>query len=405
MTPRDAGTTVRGWIERHTRAVLHTFACGDVPRDDRPDLAQEVFLTAYGILLRSLFTVEKPRAWLCAIAKRIACHYRREPGRRLQLAPVEDTASALANPEEGAEQRELVHRLLEQLGADARGVLLDVRAEGLTWEEVARARGLTVAKAKYLYRVAVQRMEAASREVAPASRRSFALALALQHTFTCLRAEADVSAGLPNRIWASIEEAMRGAVPMPTNDPADGSHARAISIEFRPPPAAISLGPILGLFGGGISAGLLLSCLLRAPAAPVRAPVVPWASSHTLALDELPPRRSGTELTEFAFTANGEADSPQEPRRRPDTQSPHRRSTVTPRRRPSGAFALLDQARAAVDAEDAGGALAALAQLARRFPQGPGGAERHHLLRLACAMPAARGAPDCAGAPPGLARE
>ncbi len=405
MTPRDAGTTLRGWIERHTRAVLHTLACGNVPRDERPDLAQEVFLTAYGILLRSLFTVENPRAWLCAIAKRIAGHYRRAPGRRLHLGPVEDAPSVLADPEQGAEQRELVRHLLEQLGDDARGVLLDVRAEGMTWEEVARERGITVPQAKYLYRVAVQRMEAASREMAPASRRSFVLALVLQHTFTALRAEADLSPGLPDRIWASIEEAIRGAIPLPTNDRADGAPARAIAIQVHTPPAMIALGPLLGVLGGGISAGLLLSCLLRPPAAPERVPVVPSASSPTLAVDEPPPKPGGTQLTAFTFAANDEADSRQEQRRRAASQPPRPRSTLTPRRRPSGAFALLDQARAAVDAGDAVGALAALAQLARRFPRGPGVAERHHLLRVACAMPAARGAPACAGMSPGLARE
>jgi RNA polymerase sigma-70 factor (ECF subfamily) len=407
MTPRAAGETVRGWIASHTRAVLNTLACCDVPRDERPDLAQDVFLTAYGILLRSLFTVESPRAWLCAIAKRIASHYRREPGRRLNLAPVEESSSALADPEQAASQREFVRLLLEQLDEEARGVVLDVRAEGLTWEEVAQERGLTVPRAKYIYRVAVQRMEAACGDTAPGSRRSFVLALALDHTFKALRAEADVSPALRDRIWSSIEEAIDGATPMSANEPANGPRPRSISIQIHAGSSTMSAGPVLGLLAGGIAVGLMLAWLLRPPGAEVPAPVkgAPSASSHTVVVDEPPPTRAGVETTAFRFATNEAVEARRDTAPRVASTPARTRPTLAPRRRPSGAFALLDQARAAVDADDALEALAVLAQHARRFPRGPGAAERQHLLLVACAIPAARGALACAGVPSSLVHE
>jgi DNA-directed RNA polymerase specialized sigma24 family protein len=402
MTPKDAGAEVRAWIERHTRAVLNALACAGVPPADRPDLAQDVFLTAYGILLRSLVPVDHPRAWLCAIATRRASDYRRAAGRRLCLTSTDDAPSDVADPEQGAEHREFVTLVLEPLGEEARGVLLDRRAEGLSWDEVAHERGLTVPRAKYIYRVAVQRMEAACREAAPESRRSFGLALAFGHAFERFRAEADMAPALRESLRASIQEAVKFATPTPTSTSAAPPRPPSISIQIHAPASAMSAGTVFGALGGALAIGVLVGWLLHPLAATEPAPVkaFPSASSHTLAVDA-PPTMLGETTSATLRTVTDEGPHRRlEAPRHAASEHARGRPTGAPRSRPVDPFELLDQARAAVDKDDALKALAALAQHARRVARGPGVAERQHLLILACGLAAARGEDACAGLPP-----
>ncbi len=391
---------VHQWIDRHTRAVLTTLTCCGVPERDRPDLAQEVFFTAYSALLRSeQVFVEAPRAWLCEVARRKANNYRRKPGRCLESVPTEEAASALADPEQRTEQREIMD-LLDQLGADEQGVLVDVRVEGLTWDEVAQERGLTVPRAKYLYRVAVHRMEEACRAAAPATRRSFVLAIGLEKTFGALRAETHGASVAQEWIRASVE-AWMGA-PAPTPGPVNGAGPAPVSIEIYAPSASVGTAPVLGVLGGALAAGLLMGWLLHGPSAsePIAALRSAAVPIPTLATDEPP-----AGIVEARFAALDLA-SPAAPPRAPEVPAraaPGRadggqRPAVS--KRPRGPLALLDQALAAVNAHDPWTALAAVEEHARRFPRGPGAAERPHLWRVACALPAARGAQACAGLPP-----
>lgn len=401
MTPKDAGAEVRAWIELHTRAVLNALACAGVPPADRPDLAQDVFLTAYRLLVRSLVAVDHPRAWLCAIATRKASDYRRAAGRRLCLTVTDDAPSDLADPEKGAEHRELVTLILEQLGEEARGVLLDRRAEGLSWDEVAHERGLTVPRAKYIYRVAVERMEAACRETAQASRRSFGLALAFGHTFERFRAEADMAPALREHLRASIHDAMNFATPTPTSASAPSLRPPPISIQIHAPASAMSAGTVLGALGGAVAIGVLVGWLLHPLAAAEPAPVKAFASasSHTLA-EDAPPTMLGETTSATLRTVTNEGPQRRlEAPRHAASEHARARPTAAPWSRPVDPFELLDHARAAVDKDDALKALDALAQHARRVARGPGVAERQHLLTLACGLVAARGEPACADVP------
>jgi RNA polymerase sigma factor (sigma-70 family) len=353
MTPNEAGATVRAWAEVHVRSVLHALASCGVPRDDRPDLAQEVFLTAYAHLVRSDDAIETPRAWLVEIARKKASNYRRHSSRRLHAEPVEAAPSALPDPEQETAQRELVWRAMEQLDEEAQSLLLDVRVYGLSWTEVAEERGITVPQAKYLYRVALQRLKEASSRIDPATRRSFVVVAAQEAMCTAPRLEPSGFAALRARLWSSLTE--------------------------HP------LGSIFGALGGAIALGVLLSELLCDPSArmPLSTPPPLAAPPVARVLDESPGQRGVPPPTRLASASAGEPTRP--------VPAPG------PQKRLPGPLALLDQARAAVAADDPRTALAALAEHARRFPRGPGAAERHHLLTLACAIPAARGAPACAG--------
>jgi DNA-directed RNA polymerase specialized sigma24 family protein len=395
MTPREAEATVGAWIKQHTHAVFNALGERCVPKDERPDLTQEVFWTAYKLLLRDCCTIDSPRAWLVAIAARVAGHYHRAPGRRLHLTPVEDSPSGLANPEQNAERRELMDRLnlLEEV---ERGVLLDVHVEGLSWDEVARARGLTIPQAQYRYRVAVHQMEAACRDVAPTTSRSFMPAIGLAEFFKVLRTGKHGSEAMPEWIRASVEDCM----PAPT--PTNGLGASPVSIHIVAPAPSMGAAPVLGMLGGALAVGLLVGWLLRDPSAgaPVPAPQ-PLAAPIPMLVRNEPP--ATTPPIHFAALELASPGGPPSAVERASRAAPRREGGGLPpalRRRQRGPLALLEQALAAVHANDPWTALAAVEEHARRFPRGQGAEERPHLWALACAIPAATGALACAGNPP-----
>ena len=355
MTPNEATATVRAWIEAYARSVLHALACCGVPRDDRPDLAQEVFWTAYARLVQSDDAIDTPRAWLGAIARKKASNYRRHSGRRLHAELVENAPSALPDPEQGTAQRELVWRAMEQLDEEAQSLLLDVRVYGLTWTEVAGERGITVPQAKYLYRLALQQLKEACSRIDPTTRRSFVVVAAHEAMCTTPRLEPSGFAALRARLWSSLVQ--------------------------RP------LGSFFAGLGGAIALGVLLSEPLCYPSArvPLSTPPPLAAPPGARGLDEPP----------------GQREAPPPPRlSRASTGEPARKGRAPgPQKRLPEALELLGQALAAVAADDSRTALATLAEHARRFPRGLGAAERDHLVSLACAIPAASGAPACAEKP------
>jgi RNA polymerase sigma-70 factor, ECF subfamily len=111
-------------------------------RERAEDLAQEVFLRALEA------PPANPRPWLFAVALNLA----RDDGRRfvrqarhLALLKNETDGAAAAAPDEEldtAEQRLLVRAALDELTEQDRSVLL-MKAEGLSYDEIASALGLS----------------------------------------------------------------------------------------------------------------------------------------------------------------------------------------------------------------------------------------------------------------------
>lgn len=135
-------------LERHEGVVLRVLRLMGIPRQDREDVAQDVFVRVF----RHLNGFQRGRsfgAWVYRITMNAAHDYRARQGRRLPEAPLEDrdpTADTGAGPERSAEQVDLRRRLLaalETLSDRERAVFVLREMEGLETKEVARSLGIT----------------------------------------------------------------------------------------------------------------------------------------------------------------------------------------------------------------------------------------------------------------------
>lgn len=143
-------------VHRHQRRVFAVVSGILRRREDVEDVAQQVFLKAYLALgrfdLRSTFST-----WLYKIAVNECWdHLRKKRARRLvyeadlsedqarQLAGTEGDAAGPADAVRRAETRQLVARLLDQLGEEERLMLVLKEAEGLSVEEIGELMGMNV---------------------------------------------------------------------------------------------------------------------------------------------------------------------------------------------------------------------------------------------------------------------
>ena len=194
MAPGDAATLLRHWFTAHLRTVGRALAWfGVSAREDRADLAQDVFFAAYLALLRGE-PIDNPRAWLRECARKHASNHRRKDLRRTRPTG-EDTPGYVHDPEQIAGDRERLQRAFASLDEDAQSLVFDVRADETSWREVARERAITVDQARYLYHRAVTQMEDVLKRDDPneKERRSIGppISLTLALLEGTLRAEAD----------------------------------------------------------------------------------------------------------------------------------------------------------------------------------------------------------------------
>lgn len=419
MVPGDAAALLRQWFTAHLTTVGRALAWFGVSlREDRADLTQDVFFSAYLALLRGE-QIEDPRAWLRECARKHASNYRRKELRRKPHTGGE-ASSGVHDPEQIAADRERLRRAFECLDEDAQAIVFDVRADGASWGEVARERGITIDQARYLYQQAVSQMEEALEgdDTNEKERRSIGppIALALARIESALRAEADdVSPDTRRRIWESLEQRMEATgvnAVDPARERAESLRAVPTSRALLAPPARLQLGAMLGLVGGGIAVGIVIGYLLRGPPSRSTPAASPAGQASTPGLGAppeglraaLPPAWLPARLPALPPEPRLSATSPAE-RHDPPSISlvPRGKGTfAAARSRPASgpsSMALLDHARAALASGDTRAALALLAQHARRFPEGRDAGARRELLRLACTSPAARGAPECADVP------
>ena len=196
MAPGDAATLLRHWFTAHLRTVGRALAWFGVSiREDRADLAQDVFFAAYLALLRGEH-IDNPRAWLRECARKHASNHRRKEVRRTRPTG-EATPGFVQDPEQLTADRERLQRAFASLDEEAQGLVFDVRADEASWREVARERAITVDQARYLYHRAVTQMEDVLKRDDPNEKEGRSIgppvssSLSLARLEGALRAEAD----------------------------------------------------------------------------------------------------------------------------------------------------------------------------------------------------------------------
>lgn len=128
------------------------------------DLTQECFLHACRGILR-FENRSSLRTWLLAIARRCALDWLRKNRQHLpldalpELAALEDVQDAILTWEQGA----LARQALERLEPRSRQAVA-LRCQGLSFEAVGRALGVSEGSARVLYHRAVQKLRALLRE-------------------------------------------------------------------------------------------------------------------------------------------------------------------------------------------------------------------------------------------------
>ncbi|AUX38015.1 MULTISPECIES: RNA polymerase sigma factor [Sorangium] len=135
--------------EESVRAVLGWLRRLGVPRDDQPDLAQEVLLSAFTSLSRYDPARAAPARWMNRIAVHVAAHYHERQRHRREVLLEEAPDLAVADERPGAEeligseqQRRLVRSWIDALAPEHRALLLDRHVEEIPMAEIARRRGL-----------------------------------------------------------------------------------------------------------------------------------------------------------------------------------------------------------------------------------------------------------------------
>ena len=150
MKTAEAAPLVRRWLTDHGRSVELTLARSGVSAPaDRADLKQEVFVTAFLALLHEE-QIDTPRAWLNECARKVASNYRRKEERRARPAGGKEIATLMTSPEQTAQDREALRLVFECLDEESREIVFAVRGDGLSWAEIARERGITIDRARYV---------------------------------------------------------------------------------------------------------------------------------------------------------------------------------------------------------------------------------------------------------------
>jgi DNA-directed RNA polymerase specialized sigma24 family protein len=408
MKPEDAAPLVRRWFDQHGRSVAMALArLGVRTAADRADLKQEVFTTAFLALLRGE-TIDIPGAWLNECARKKASNHRRKESRRASPAGEEageEVVGTMASPAQLAEDREALCFAFECLDQESQDIVLAVRADGLSWDDIADERGIKVDRARYLFTMAVTQMDVALKreDSRTNTHRSVAFPILLAQVFDAIRAEVDSDPPeLDLRVREGLDRFMESAgagAPDPESERVSVARPSPISTPITPPPAAaMTVGPVLGILGGGVVVGIVIGYLLHGALPDKPSPEPGRARSIPIVAEAEPSARiRDAEAAKLLLPANGSTTVPVDllPQSRQGAKS------GTPRDALRGAstresLMLIDGARAAFRAGNAREALALLAEHARRFPERLDEGDRPELLHVVCAASSVRDATECA---------
>jgi hypothetical protein len=173
-------------------------------------------------------------------------------------------------------------------------IVLALRLDGSSWEEIAREKGITINQARYLYDVAVEKMEAALQRANAkrTKRRILAFPILLAQFFDALRSDVDgVSPELHRRVREGLDHLLESAGSGETEAESErvSFACPTPSIPITASPAwPLTARPVLGLLRGGVAVAIVIGYLLqgapldepspeprRAPSIPVLAMVEP----------------------------------------------------------------------------------------------------------------------------------
>ena len=156
-----AAIALRPWFTDHRRAVRRALAWfGVTGQEDRVDLTQDVFFSAY-LALRRGERIENPSAWLRECVQKYARNFRREELRRRPHVGgylLDDGK----DPEMLTSDRERLRQALAGLSEEALAILFDIRVKGVLWADVAGERRITIDQARYIYQRAVSQVKKVS---------------------------------------------------------------------------------------------------------------------------------------------------------------------------------------------------------------------------------------------------
>ena len=160
-----AAIKIRPWLKAHAVTVRRTLDWfGVTEREDQAELTQEVFFAAYGALVRGE-QINNPSAWLRECARKHASNYRHKALRRSPHIGG-DLLVYGKDPEQITSDRETLKIALAALTEYAMDLLFDIRVEGVSWDEAAQERGITIDQARYVCQRAVLQMSEALKSAA-----------------------------------------------------------------------------------------------------------------------------------------------------------------------------------------------------------------------------------------------
>jgi DNA-directed RNA polymerase specialized sigma24 family protein len=414
MEAAEADRLVRQWFDEYGYIVQRTLkSCGIWVKADQEEIALDVFLTAFLALQRDV-VIENPGAWLRECARKHASSSRQKQRRRALLRETEVFIHGVVNdvltPEQIVGDREMVGIAFDSLPESLQEIVLALRLDGSSWEEIAREKGITINQAKYLYDVAVEKMEAAlQRANAKRTKRRFlAFPILLAQFFDALRSDVDgVSPELHRRVREGLDHLLESAGSGETEPESErvSFACPTPSIPITASPAwPLTARPVLGLLRGGVAVAIVIGYLLQG--APLDEPLPePRRAQSIPALAVIEPaepnRDAGANAPPLSTNGSRKISGELLPE---DTQGARSSSAADLWKGASSSESrqLIDLARVASRTGDARAALALLAQHARSFP-GKDAKDRRKVWQLVCAASAARGATECVNPPPSSA--
>ncbi len=314
--------------------------------------------------------------------------------------------------------RERLHRALAGLSAEAQSIIFDVRADGVSWAEVARERGITIDQARYIYQRAVAQMEEvfnrddSEGEGAPPGCDSSRSRPARRRLERGGSAVDDVSPDTCDQQWKSLEKRLdAGGDGEPVHEQPDGppSSSLAGSATAVAPHAARSL--LGSIVGEGLALGAVISYLLQPLHRPGRLPRAPdrtdlHARQDRSSGQQQPPRAAAHPCEPREPDGPAGPDEPDDTHEHagaaraalcPRQGARERAKAAPPRSAPydAGSMALIDQARSTLVIGRLSEARELSAQHARQYQEQHHAEARRELLRMICAKPGEHGAPEC----------
>jgi RNA polymerase sigma factor (sigma-70 family) len=308
-----------------------------VPSGAVDDVVQDVFLTAYRRLDQLHFEVS-PRAWLFGVTRRVAFRYRRGAARQARRhAAFAEVAPTAATPQQRHDDAQLLNRVLGELSDGTRVVWEMTELLGMSAPEIASELGLPLNTVYSRLRLARRQLQA----------------LVADEQLDRMRDAARERQAPPpeaeSRTWGLILPALGKS----------GAAAGLTAWASTKAAAATTM-----IVAGAAAVGLVVA---REPARASEPPPPPAAPTQVERASAPGPSAETKVEEEVAAAPSEEAPPP--------VSQDMRKRTSAPEAPDAGArlaeeVAAIDRARARLGAGDPAGALAAIEEHARRFPQG-----------------------------------